>query len=47
MYIIKPTLDPNIGLLPCKPKGSICSRHKLADTAFAFIEQNSDPENPG
>ena len=25
MSTIQPTLDPIIGLLPCKPKGSICS----------------------
>ena len=41
VYTIEPTLDPIIGLLPCNPKGSICSLYKWADTAFEFEEQHS------
>ena len=41
MSTIKPTLDPIIGLLPCKPKGSICSITSKQILSFAFEEQHT------
>ena len=39
MYIIESTLDPIMGLLPRKPKCSICSLEQIL--SFAFEEQHS------
>ena len=41
MYTIVQTLDPIIGLLPCKAKGSICHFTSGLILPFAFKEQNS------